>query len=246
MSWPGVARLAVQRHLTTLDVFDRIVANSDWVAQRLRAEGVRIDGSIPNGVPVRPPRARLGAAPIVGFAGRLVRKKGVDVLLRAMARLRGRVPEARLIVAGDGPERAPLERLAVELRIREAVDFVGHLPQAGMEQALGTAWVQAVPSRWEEPFGLVAAEAMIRGTAVVASSGGGLAEQVVVGETGFLAPAGDAHALAAALETVVRDRDLAERLGAAARVRALSELTLDRHVERVLAAHAECLSAGRR
>ncbi|MBK6395320.1 MAG: glycosyltransferase [Betaproteobacteria bacterium] len=93
--------------------------------------------------------------------------------------------------------------------------------------------MQAVPSRWEEPFGLVAAEAMMRGTAVVASESGGLAEQVEPGATGYLAPAGDAGALARALEQVVRDRDLAERMGASARVRALAELTTDRHVDRV-------------
>ncbi len=246
MSWPGVARAFVQRRMTTLDVFDRVVANSEWVARRLRAEGIRVDEAIPNGVPTRPARPRLGATPVVGFAGRLVAKKGVDVLLRAIALLRERVPEARLIVAGDGPERIGLERLAAELGIRDAVDFLGHLEQERAERALGAAWVQAVPSRWEEPFGLVAAEAMMRGTAVVASERGGPTEQVVHGETGCLVAAGDARALASALERVVRDRDLAEKMGASARVRALAELTIDRHVDRVVSAYAECRAgAGR-
>jgi glycosyltransferase involved in cell wall biosynthesis len=197
---------------------------------------------------------------VIGFAGRLVPKKGVDVLLHAMVLLRKRVPEVRLIVAGDGPERIGLERLAAELGIGGAVDFLGHLAQEQAEHALGAAWVQAVPSRWEEPFGLVAAEAMMRGTAVVASESGGLAEQVEpgatgylapagdagAGATGYLAPAGDAGALARALEQVVRDRDLAERMGASARVRALAELTIDRHVDRVVAAHVACRRGGRR
>ena len=243
MSWPGVARALVQRRLTALDVFDRVVSNSEWVARRLRAEGIRVDEAIPNGVPMRPPRPPLGTTPVVGFAGRLVPKKGVDVLLRAIALLRERMPEVRLIVAGDGPERIGLERLARELGIRDAVEFAGHLAQDEMERALGTAWVQAVPSRWEEPFGLVAAEAMMRGTAVVASAGGGLAEQVVPGETGELVPSGDAGALAAALEGVVRDHGHAERLGDAARSRALAESTIDRHVDRIVAAYAECLRA---
>jgi glycosyltransferase involved in cell wall biosynthesis len=246
MSWPGVARAFVQRRMTALDGFDRVVANSEWVARRLQAEGIRVDEAIPNGVPVRPQRPPLGTTPVVGFAGRLVPKKGVDVLLRAVALLRERMPEVRLIVAGDGPERIGLERLAAELGIRDAVDFLGHLAQAQAEHALGTAWVQAVPSRWEEPFGIVAAEAMMRGTAVVASESGGLAEQVVLGVTGYLAPAGDARALAGALGQVVRDRDLAERMGASARVRALAELTIDRHVDRVVAAHLACRRGGSR
>ena len=234
LSWPGVARTLVQRRLTTLDVFDRVIANSDWVARRLRAEGIAVDESIPNGVAVRPQRPPLDTTPSVGFAGRLVRKKGVDVLLRAMALLRERVPGVRLVVVGDGPERVALEGLAAELGMREAVDFLGHLAQDAMERALAGVWAQAVPSRWEEPFGLVAAEAMMRGTAVAASASGGLTEQVAQGETGFLAPPGDAPALAAALERIVRDRDFAEQLGAAARTRALADLTFDRHVDRIV------------
>ena len=241
MSWPGVARVLVQRRLTALDVFDRILANSQWVAQRLRAEGVRVDGSVPNGVPTRLQRPALGAQPMVGYAGRLVPKKGVDVLLHAIALLRQRVPAVRLIVVGDGPERMALQRLADSLGVCAAVDFVGHLAQTDMERVLDAAWVQAVPSRWEEPFGLVAAEAMMRGTAVVASDSGGLAEQVVAGETGYFAEAANAQALAHALERVVRDRDLAERLGAAGRRRALAELTIDRHVERVIATYREII-----
>jgi glycosyltransferase involved in cell wall biosynthesis len=227
--------------LTALDVFDRILANSQWVAQRLRAEGVRVDGSVPNGVPTRLQRPALGAQPMVGYAGRLVPKKGVDVLLHAIALLRQRVPAVRLIVVGDGPERMALQRLADSLGVCAAVDFVGHLAQTDMERVLDAAWVQAVPSRWEEPFGLVAAEAMMRGTAVVASDSGGLSEQVVAGETGYFAEAANAQALAHALERVVRDRDLAERLGAAGRRRALAELTIERHVERVIATYREII-----
>jgi len=243
MSWPGVARAAVQRHLTDLTVFDRVVANSRWVAERLRAEGVRVDGWVHNGVPIRAQRLPLGDRPVVGFAGRLVSKKGVDVLLRAMAVLLRRLPAARLLIAGDGPERVRLEGLAHDLDIRDAVDFLGHLDRAALEQALACAWVQAVPSRWEEPFGLVAAEALMRGTAVVASRAGGLAEGVAEGETGYLVPAGDTLALAQALERVLLNRGLAERLGAAGRRWALAELTEERYMERMLTIYQELAGA---
>lgn len=239
LSWPGVARAAVQRRLTRLDVFDRVVSNSDWVARRLKAEGRRVDLTIPNGVAVRPQRPALPSLPRIGYAGRLVRKKGVDVLLHALALLRHRVPGVTLTVVGDGPERAALMQLAGTLGVTGAVDFAGHLAQDQMERALGPAWVQAVPSIWEEPFGIVAAEAMMRGTAVVASDRGGLSEQVRVGETGSLAEPGNPAAVANALEPILRDRDLAERLGAAGRARALAEFTLDRHVDRLLAVYDE-------
>ena len=102
MSWPGVARAFVQRRMTALDGFDRVVANSEWVARRLRAEGIRVDEAIPNGVPVRPLRPPLGPTPVIGFAGRLVPKKGVGVLRHAMVHLRQRVPDVRPSVARDG------------------------------------------------------------------------------------------------------------------------------------------------
>jgi glycosyltransferase involved in cell wall biosynthesis len=85
-----------------------------------------------------------------------------------------------------------------------------------------------VPSRWPEPFGLTATEAMMRGTAVVASDIGGLADIVEDGVTGMRVPAGDEAALGSALVQILSDRMYAERLGAAARARARDAFTLDR------------------
>lgn len=86
----------------------------------------------------------------------------------------------------------------------------------------------------------------MRGTAVVASRAGGLAEQVIEGETGYLVTAGEPSALADALERILRDRALAERLGAAGRRFAMVELTEARHVERMLAIYEELTADSRR
>jgi len=239
MSALGVARHAVQARSTDLSVFDRIIANSRWVADRLGAEGIRVDACIPNGVPVRAQRPPLDGAPLIAFAGRLVEKKGVDVLLRAMPATVAAIPAARLVIVGDGPERSRLESLTAALGVGDAVDFLGHLPRDDAERTLARAWAQAVPSRWEEPFGLVAAEAMMRGTAVVATGPSGLAEQVIDGETGYLVPPSDEAALARMLAHVLGDRAGAERLGAAGRLRALDLFGEDRHVESVLGVFRE-------
>ena len=232
--WLGVARDAVQRRLTDLNVFDHIFTNSAWVARRMRDGNVRVDSYLHNGVPRQAQRPPLGRFPVVAYAGRLVPKKGVDVLLSAMAIVHERLPETRLLIIGDGPERNRLEHLANKLGIKAAVEFGGHLDATAMEDALACAWVQVVPSLWEEPFGLVAAESMMRGTAVVASNAGGLTEQVIEGETGYLVPPGNANALAVALERVLTDRELAERLGQQGRQEAMAHLTRKHHVDRVL------------
>jgi glycosyltransferase involved in cell wall biosynthesis len=241
MSWAGVLRSTVQRRLTRLDVFDYIVANSQWVAQRLRTEEIPVDDWLDNSVSIQPARPDLESEPMVGFAGRLVKKKGVDVLIRAMSILLRREPSARLVIVGDGPERPRLEGLVVSLKIGHAVHFTGHLAKDAMETALARVWVQVVPSKWEEPFGLVAAEAMMRGTACITTDSGGLGELVTKANAGSLVPPGDPEALAVSIESLLADRDHANRLGQNGRLYALSRLTHEVHIDRLVEIYSKVL-----
>lgn len=219
------------------NAFDLIVANSHAVKACLVAEGIGPVEVIWYGVPVRPLRPSLLSPPTVVFAGRLVREKGVDVLVRAFAAVVTHLSEARLLVVGEGPEREHLEKLITDLGLSSRVALLGHLPHEEAERVCATAWVQAVPSRWAEPFGIVAAEALMRGTAVVASNAGGLAEIVQDGQTGLLVPPGDVDALAAALLRLLRDRELAEQLGQAGRQSALVHFNEDACIEKFLAVY---------
>ena len=240
----GGVRVAAQYGLMRrhFDVFDRVVANSEWVADKLRADGLRCDGFVWNGVPDRPQRPPLEGPPTAAFAGRLVALKGADVLVRAMPLVLEKVPAARLIVAGDGPERPRLESMAADLGVAEEVEFCGHLSHAAMAEVMPRAWVQAVPSNWEEPFGIACAEAMMRGTAVAATNSGGLAEQVVEGETGLLRPAGDVAAWADALASLLADRERCERLGQAGRERAARLFSQERFVGEFVKLYDELLA----
>ncbi|MFD2077881.1 phosphatidylinositol alpha-1,6-mannosyltransferase [Actinopolymorpha cephalotaxi] len=136
------------------------------------------------------------------FVGNLVHRKGLDVLLAALADLDRRgVPVPRLRVVGAGPELPKLRRQADAARLR--VDFAGALPQRAVVGELARAELLAVPSR-EEALGLAPLEGMAAGSVPVASAVGGLAESVTDGVTGFTCPAEDPSALASAL---VRARD---------------------------------------
>ena len=159
------------------------------------------------------------------------------VLLRAFAATRRAVPGARLLVIGDGPERGELERLARELGVESAVVWTGQLSREAMERELEAAWVQAVPSILEEPFGLAAAEAMMRGTAVVASGHGGLPEIVRHGETGLLATPNDPSSIAAALAALLADRERCESMGRAGREWAWTRLSRETCAESFLGAY---------
>ncbi|MGI8995336.1 MAG: glycosyltransferase family 4 protein [Pyrinomonadaceae bacterium] len=215
-------------------VFRRIVANSAATKEQLTAGG--IDGAevVWNGVPVAARRAPLSSTPTIVFAGRLAPEKGVDALVRAFAQVVLCIPGARLLLAGDGPESARIQELVDELKLSTHVALLGHLPAAKMERHFAAAWVQAVPSRWAEPFGVSAVEAMMRGTAVVASASGGLAEIVRDGETGFLVQPDNVDALASALLKILGDRELAEQMGNAGREVALAHFSQTTFVDKFI------------
>jgi glycosyltransferase involved in cell wall biosynthesis len=169
--WPPLmAQMALDRAWG--HSFSRVAAISAAVASRLDRFGaphLRAAAVIHPGTPVVVPRKDPSRVPTAVAAGRLVPEKGIDVLLRAFAAVAGRHPRSRLVVAGDGPERRTLERLAGTLAIRDRVEFMGHLSRDATLAAIRSAWVACVPSLWEEPFGMIAAEAQMHGVAVLAS-----------------------------------------------------------------------------
>ena len=158
-----------------------------------------------------------------------LRKKGVDVLLRAFALARLKIPQARLLIAGDGTAKENFQILCRELNIVDAVKWLGYLPQLQMEKHFEGAWVQAVPSQWQEPFGNVTTEAMMRGTAVIASAVGAQPEIVVDRKTGFLInDYSNVECWTSSLISLLSNRQLASDMGQVGRERALTEFSEDR------------------
>ena len=170
--------------------------------------------------------------------GRLSYFKGFDVLLRALAQ----VPDASLVLIGDGECRDALRALAAQLGIESRVHFIGRLDmdaagQALLESAYASADVLCLPSTERaESFGIVLLEAMRAGLPAIASDipGSGVGFVVRDGETGLLVPPGDANALATAIRRLAVEPGLRKRLGAAGRERFLREFTLDRTVSQVM------------
>lgn len=225
----GFGPLMLQRALwrRSRGAFSAIVCCSHDVQRQLERDGIATRDVIWPGVDEITARPPLDGPPTVTFAGRLTPEKGIDVLVRAFARTRDRIPHARLSIAGSGPSQEALATLIDRLDLRGSVELHGQLHGAALGAVLDRGWVHAVPSRWPEPFGLTATEAMMRGTAVVASDLGGLAESVVHEVTGLRVPAGDEQALAEALVLLLSDRALAEALGRAGRERAREHFALN-------------------
>jgi len=214
---------------------------SETVRARLEAEGVQVDFVIPYGTEAVGPRPVLHDPPRVGFAGRLVPAKGGETLVRAFALVLAKLPCCRLDIYGSGPQEGDLKKLCRSLGISDRVLFHGWVNKNDLSRLLAPCWVQAAVSTFEEPFGMVAVEAAMRGTAVVASNHGGYRETVVDGVTGILVPPQDAGVTARALLSVLSDRQYAERLGRAGREHALAHFEVRQFTDRQLEAIEETI-----
>ena len=183
----------------------------------LRPHSIR---TVYNGVPGDPggePRVHPHR-PVIGSLGRLHEQKGYDVLVRALPE----IPEAHVVIVGDGPERGALEALASELGVSDRLELVGWREDA--RAWLASFDVFALPSRFEG-FPLAIVEAMLAGTAVVATDVGSVPEAVVHGRTGLLVDPDDASGLAAELRGLLADEDRRRAMAATAREVALERFS---------------------
>ena len=157
------------------------------------------------------PAIARAEVPTVVHLGRLRKYKGVDLVLKAFARVRGQVENARLIVVGDGPELPALHSLAHRLGLGTSVTFTGRMSGEDVVTVLNRAHV-CVNASPKEGWGLTVVEANACGVPVVGSDRPGLRDSILEGETGFLVAYGDVEAFAAKTVALLRDRELWRRM----------------------------------
>ncbi|HJP83512.1 MAG TPA: glycosyltransferase family 4 protein [Fimbriimonadaceae bacterium] len=172
----------------------------------------------------------------IGFFGRLVEEKGVDVLIRAI-QLTG---TAKADIYGTGPSEPKLQGLAKELNLSDRVKFHGFVEDVG--PAMASVDAVCVPSVWQEAFPYSVLEAMALGKAVIASNVGGIPEVVQDGVTGWLFPQGDARVLSHRIEEIRDNRTSVRTMGEAAQSFQRSEYTIDKMAERIGAVYDRLLS----
>ncbi len=232
---------------------DRIVAISEKIAEVMRTFGIpdsqlRVvhSGIDPGRLDVEPlPRAELGVPegiPLLGNVAALVGHKDHRTLIAAMPVVLREVPEAHLIIAGEGPLRPNLERQIAQLNLGHAVHLLGFRNDV---PAILKALDVFVMSSKEEGLGTSVLDAMAAGIPVVATAAGGIPEMVRDGETGLLAEAGNPQQLADRIVAVVRDSRMGDALRESAARLVRERFTLDAMVagnleiyHRLIARHA--------
>ena len=153
--------------------------------------------------------------PIVLYVGRLDKEKSLGVLVRAFAKTLKKVPQAQLVIVGDGNDRDSLEKLTKRLKIPASVHFTGKIIGADLPKIYRTASVFAITSRTETQS-IVLIEALASGVPGVAVNAGALSELIANGQNGFLVPPDNINAVATALEKILTDRKLAHKMSLAA------------------------------
>jgi len=182
---------------------------------------------IPFGAALSPPTAhdeRLPFAELPAhflFVGRLVARKGVDILLAAFAKV-VEESDAHLTIVGEGAERDRLEALTASLELRDRVTFTGYIPDDVLHGLIGRCDALVLPAVNDsvlgtEGLGVVLIEALSHGKPVIASDTGGIPDIVLHERTGLLVPPGDVEVLAASMRRLIDNPDLAQALGAAGR-----------------------------
>ncbi len=239
---------------------DRVIATCHDEVDELVALGVSADriDVVPCGVDVDHFTSQVGESesapahetPRILTVSRLVPRKGVDTVIRALGRLTVAGPAPELLVAGgptaatldDDVEVARLRAIATAEGVADRVHFVGRVTPAEMPGLLRSADVVACLPAYE-PFGLVPLEAMACGRPVVAARVGGLVDTVVDGRTGLHVPPGDPDAAARALAALLADPGRAARLGRAGRARAEARYGWDRVAAATEAVYRDVLGA---
>ena len=245
LAWPGrkLAEIKICRQFQT-HIVQTGYMKSELVLHGFDPSGIRV-------LPVAPQQGHIGAkdnyrSPNILFVGQLIRGKGVDFLLRALATVRDLATgqDWKCTIAGEGSHLEHCRGLAAELGLDGQVTFAGRLGRDQLEAAYQEARLGVVPSVWPEPMGMVGLEFMWASLPVVAFDVGGISHWLEHGETGFLAAPRDTDSLAAGIARLLDDQALAEQMGRRAREIAEAKYRHDHYIDHLLGILREATASG--
>ncbi|MEJ2750803.1 MAG: glycosyltransferase [Anaerolineae bacterium] len=246
----SVARIMGQtkQYLQAYKQLSRVIVASRYMRDLMVQNGLPADrvDILPYFIPT-PDGAKLaarsanGKRPRIMFAGRLEYEKGIPYLLQAVRKIK--TPHC-LLIAGDGSLRSQYRQLADDLGVAGQVEFAQWLAPDELQAAYRDSAVTVMPTIMAEPFGKVGVEAMANGRPVVAFNVGGIPDWLIDGHNGFLVPPRDVDQLAARLEQLLVDTELADELGRNGRAYVEAHYSYDKHLDDLTAILQRTVQAG--
>lgn len=209
----------------------RFIAYSEYSKAELVNNGFdaeKIHLHVPMRCGAERPTSSFSNRNLIVFAGQIIRGKGVDVLLKALAKLNA---PFECLILGDGNHRPYCERLSARLKLDDRVQFRGFIAPDELEKFYLDASVFVFPSVWPEPFGMAGPEAMLYGLPVVAFDAGGVKEWLIHRQNGFLVPWMNTASFAARIEELLLNKPLARHMGRAGRERVIRIYSASRQVD---------------
>ncbi len=233
---PSTGRHSLLRRL--LRTADRVVGVSAFTLRQLHKLVPQCveDSAVVYSSVVRPrtqPSQLQVDPPVILCVGRMVRDKGFDLALRAVKTLHSRFAGIRLRLIGDGPARAELQALTLDLGLQDHVSFPGWVPPEQMYSIIDQVSLVVVPSRGSETMSQVAVQAAFQERPVVASRIGGLPEVVLDGATGLLVNENDGDELASAVASLLSDPGRARKMGARGRRHAEKNFSMEHYIDTI-------------
>jgi glycosyltransferase involved in cell wall biosynthesis len=171
------------------------------------------------------------------FVGKLTEQKGVDVLIKALAKVRPVIPDIRLKIVGDGPDEQKLKKLAEDIQVSELITFTGKLSNTQVMKEFDDALCVVIPSKYVENCSIVGIEAMSRGKVIIAGNIGGLPDLVDDAGTGFLVRPNDPDDLSEKITYVMQNRSLLPEMGTRARAKYLDSFSKQAYTRTLLSVY---------
>lgn len=233
---------------------DKIIAVSNYTAQsiikeyHISSKKVEI---IPNAVDTKKFNLKIDdyemrkkwnilSEPVLLSVGRLDYHKGIEYLVKSFSKIVNDIPDAKLLIVGEGPLKNHILSLVHKLNLRKSVTLVGRVDEEDIPKVYAASNLVVLPSLMEG-FGIVLLEAMASGKPCVATRVGGVEDAVINGETGLLVPSADSYALYHAIYTLLTDGKLSKEFGTAGRKRVEEYFTWDKIARRTVDVYKEMI-----
>ena len=230
-------KLKRKRHSMTrhLHLVNAVLPPSLYVGEKVRTFGMPSSKItvVPNGVRIDVKVTNPLNNNNILYVGYLDQRKGVHTLIEATESLHKSIPGLKVMIVGSGPEKNGLEKLIDKLNLQSTVSLTGRLSKEELEDAYASARIVVVPSIWPEVFGLVAAEALIRGIPVVASNIGALPEIVDDGQTGLLFEPNNSVDLVAKIIDIYGNEELIKKFSQSGSMEVRNNYSIDNYSKQV-------------